>query len=506
VDIKDFHYEPAGFTNTKNMIRTHTLAIFCALATLFIFSTVAHAGRVYALIEGTSGLRIRGFTLDEITGVMTPITGLTPLIVDENGLSDGLSPTFVSELLAVDQRNNRVYALNRLNRKVSAFASDPITGALSELPFSPITLPPTLGTPSAVKINPSGTVLAVTEFGNETLAARVTTFLVSASGSTATLAAGSPFAAISFSRSATFSFTGDFFYANGGNGYSVNQTTAQLTPIVGGANTNAWGLSADASGRVFSVSTLIGEVKVSPADNTGTLTGNYVWPPSNVISPLTGAVSGALSPNGRFYAVASPGDSSVGIMAINSPSGATTVSFVGEFDSPQGIFSQQLTYNDTGRMLIVGENPGGSGNRLTAWFTDPSTGELLVPTTTLNNELGGSDAIRGIGYLPGGLPYALGCSANVDADATIRATTDGLAILRSMLNVPGSLTQPRSLSYDVDGDKLVLAEKDGLIFLRAMLGFKDASVTNGINLTNARRKTWPELRGYLNVVCGMNLQ
>ena len=74
-----------------------------------------------------------------------------------------------------------------------------------------------------------------------------------------------------------------------------------------------------------------------------------------------------------------------------------------------------------------------------------------------------------------------------------------------MLNVPGSLTLPRSLSYDVDGDKQVLAEKDGLIFLRAMLGFKDAAVTIGINLSNARRKTWPELRSYLNAVCGMNL-
>jgi hypothetical protein len=486
------------------MVRTLTLAILSALAALFIFSAAAHAGRVYALIEGTDGLRIRGFTLDETTGVMTPISGLTPLVVDLNGLLD---KTFGSEMLAVDRLNNRIYLLNRLNRRVSAFASAPITGALTELPFSPITLPPTLGTPSAVKINPSGTVLAVTESGDASLAARVSTFLIS--GNTATAAAGSPFAAISFSRSATFSFTGDYFYANGGNGFSVNQTTAQLSPIMGGANTNARGLSADAAGRVFSVSTIVGEVKVSPADNTGTLTGNYVWPPvgSSIISPLTGATGGTLSPNGRFYAVSAPGDSSVGIMAINSPSGATTVSFVGEFDSPQGTFSDQLTYNDNGKMLIVGENPGGSsGNKLTAWFTDLDTGVLFAPTTTLSGELGGSDSIIGLGYLPGGLPYAPGCSANVDSDTAIQATTDGLAILRSMLNLPGSLTLPRSLSYDVDGDRQVLAEKDGLIFLRAMLGFKDASVTNGISFANARRKTWPELRSYLNVVCGMNLQ
>jgi hypothetical protein len=490
------------------MIRPYLQAVFFTLATLLFFATAAHAGRVYALIEGTSGLRIRGFTLDETTGVMTPISGLAPLIVDENGLSDGLSPTFASEMLAADRLNNRIYVLNRLNRKVSAFASAPLTGELTELPFSPITLPPTLGTPSAVKINPSGSVLAVTEFGNAPLAARVSTFLIAGTGSapTATPAVGSPFAAISFSRSATFSYTGDFFYANGGNGFSVNQTAAQLTLISGAASTNAWGLSADAAGRVFSVSTLAGEVKVSPADNAGTLTGNYIWPPSNVISPLTGATSGTLSPDGRFYAVASPGRGAVGILAINSASGPTTVSFVNNFDSPQGSFSQQLTYNDTGRILIVGENPtGGLGNKLTAWFTDLTTGELFAPTTTLTGELGGSDAIRGIGYLPGGLPYAPGCSANVDSDPAIRATTDGLAILRSMLNLPGSLTLPRSLSYDVDGDKQVLAEKDGLIFLRAMLGFKDAGVTNDIDLRNARRKTWPELRGYLNVVCGMNL-
>jgi hypothetical protein len=483
------------------MIRTSTLAILCVLATLFSFSTIAHAGRVYALIEGTSGLRIRGFTLDETTGVMTPISGLTPLIVELNLPSDVTSAT---EMLAVDRRNNRIYVLNRLNRKVSAFASAPITGELTELPFSPITLPPTLGTPSAVKINPSGTVLAVTEFSAATLAARVSTFLIS--GNTATAAAGSPFAAINFSQSATFSYTGDFFYANGGNGFSVNQTTAQLTPIAGGANTYNWGLSADAAGRVYSVGSLSGEVRVSLADNTGTLTGNYFWPPSNVLSPLAGAFGATLSPDGRFYAVAIPGDGTVGIMAINSSSGPTTLSYVGRFNSPQGTFSELLAYNDTGRILIVGENPGGSNaNKLTAWFTDPDTGALFAPTTTLDGELGGSDRIAGIGYLPGGLPYAPGCSANVDSDPAIRATTDGLAILRSMLNLPGSLTLPRSLSYDVDGDKQVRADTDGLIFLRAMLGFKDARVTDGISFANARRKTWLELRSYLNVVCGMNL-
>jgi hypothetical protein len=483
------------------MLRTFTFAIFSALTALFVFSTSAHAGRVYALIDGVDGLRIRGFALDETTGVMTPIAGLTPLIVDLNGLSDA---SFGSEMLAVDRGNNRIYVLNRLNRKVSAFASAPITGELTELPFSPITLPPTLGTPSAVKINPSGTVLAVTESGNASLAARVTTFLIS--GNTATAAAGSPFAAQSFSNSATFSYTGDFLYTNSVNGFSVNQTTAQLTPIIGAANMNAWGLSADAAGRVFSVSTLLGEVNVSPADNTGTLTGNYFWPPSSELSPLTGAYGGALSPDGRFYAVTSSGRGTVGILAVNSPSGPTTLSFVGNFDSPQGIFPRPLTYNDTGRMLIVGETPGGSnGNKLTTWFTDADTGALFAPTTTLGGELGGSGSIRGLGYLPGGLPYAPGCSANVDSDPAIRATTDGLAILRSMLNLPGSLTLPRSLSYDVDGDKQVRADTDGLIFLRAMLGFKDTNVTNGISLTNARRKTWPELRSYLNVVCSMNL-
>ncbi len=494
-------YPPTAIN--KAMFRKTSLSVLAVLATLLFFSTAAYAGRVYALIEGTSGLRIRGFTLDETTGIMTPIAGLTPLIVDENGLTDGFGPTFASEMLAVDQRNNRIYVLNRLNRKVSVFASAPITGELTQLAFSPIALPPTLGTPSAIKINPSGTVLAVTEFGDPSLAARVSTFLIS--GSAATPAAGSPFAANSFSRSATFSYTGDFFYAGSVNGFSVNQTTAQLTPISGAANTNAWGLSADAAGRVYSVSFLLGEVKVSPADNTGTLTGNYIWPPSSVLSPLTGALGGTLSPDGRFYAVASPGRGSVSILAINSVSGPTTLSLVGSFESPQGSFAQLLTYNDNGRILIVGENPTGRGNKLTAWFTDLSTGQLFAPTTTLNNELGGSDDIRGIGYLPGGLPYAQGCTANVDSDPAIHATTDGLAILRSMLNVPGSLTLPRSLSYDVDGDKQVLAEKDGLIFLRAMLGFKDAAVTSGINLSNARRKTWPELRSYLNAVCGMNL-
>ncbi len=98
------------------------------------------------------------------------------------------------------------------------------------------------------------------------------------------------------------------------------------------------------------------------------------------------------------------------------------------------------------------------------------------------------------------------CAANVDADPAILATTDGMLIIRSMLNLPGSLTAPRGLGYDVDGDGVINASRDGLIFLRAMLGFKEASINSGISVAAfANRKTWPDIRSYLNTRCGMNL-
>jgi hypothetical protein len=383
------------------MNHSQWLKRFRATLVLFgiLFSAHTHAGFVYALIEGGSGLRIRGFSLDESTGVLTPIAGLVPLIVDLEGQSDGLSPTFVSELLAVDRSNKRLYALNRLRRSVAAFSIDATTGALTALPFSPIQLPAMLGTPSTVKVNPSGTVLAVTEYGSSSLAARVATFLITSDA--ATPAVGSPFAAQSFSRSATFSYTGDFLYTSNVNGFSVNQNTAVLTPITGVASTYPWGLSADASGRVFSVTTLLGEVKVSPADNTGTLTDNYNWPPSNVLSPLAGAYGGTLSPDGRFYAVASPGRGEVGILSIRRTALSTALALVGTYDSPQGTFTQLLTYNDTGSILIAGDNPAGDNNRLTTWFADPQTGALATPTSTPQGALGGSDNIRGVSYFSG---------------------------------------------------------------------------------------------------------
>ena len=98
------------------------------------------------------------------------------------------------------------------------------------------------------------------------------------------------------------------------------------------------------------------------------------------------------------------------------------------------------------------------------------------------------------------------CAANVDADPAIRATTDGVAIIRSMLGLAGTLPAPRGLGFDVDGDGVIDASRDGLIFLRAMLGFKNASINSGISIaTFANRKTWPDLRSYLNTRCGMNL-
>ncbi|MGL4232751.1 MAG: hypothetical protein ACRCWJ_15405 [Casimicrobium sp.] len=476
------------------------LAAFVALVTLISSVAPAHAGLVYVVVDGSDGLRVRGFTLDEVAGALTPIPGLTPLVIDETGYLESIGPR---ESLAVDRFNNRIYVLNRANRKVHGYAVNTATGALTELPFSPISLPTTLGIPSTVKINPTGSVLVVTENGSSSLAMVVLSYAIT--GSSATLAPGAPFTAFSPSASSTFSRSGDFFYAATRTGYRVNQTTGALTGLIDGvANTYTWGLDADASGRVYSVTTLLGEIRVSAADNTGTLTGNYTWPPGSVLSPLAGAYSGALSPDGRFYAVGRPGASEVGILRINESAGFS-LSLVGVYSGPNSLFSDLLSYTSDSKILLVGENPASSGNKITTWFVDADTGALFAPRSTLSRQLGGGDSLRGLGNLAGGPANSPPCRANIDVDATIRATTDGLAIIRSMLNFPNSVAEPRALSYDVDGDGQVRAESDGLIFLRAMLGLKGSAVTNGINLSAANRNTWPLIRDYLNKRCGMNV-
>jgi hypothetical protein len=59
-------------------------------------------------------------------------------------------------------------------------------------------------------------------------------------------------------------------------------------------------------------------------------------------------------------------------------------------------------------------------------------------------------------------------------------------------------------TLDVDGDNAIDAMTDGLVLMRAMLGLTGSSVTNAAISAGATRKTWAQIREYLNGNCGAN--
>ncbi len=155
---------------------------------------------------------------------------------------------------------------------------------------------------------------------------------------------------------------------------------------------------------------------------------------------------------------------------------------------------------------------GPNVNATTGFSYRPSGGGDLpyaVNVDAIGNVFVGGDCNTNMcvaGFDPSGALNSSPCAANVDASSAILATTDGMLIVRSMLNLPGTLAGPRGLGYDVDGDGAVDASRDGIIFLRAMLGFKDASINVGISVPpSVNRKTWTDIRSYLNTRCGMSL-
>ncbi|MGL5004890.1 MAG: hypothetical protein ACRDAM_18275, partial [Casimicrobium sp.] len=123
---------------------------------------------------------------------------------------------------------------------------------------------------------------------------------------------------------------------------------------------------------------------------------------------------------------------------------------------------------------------------------------------------------------------ARACLLDADGDGAIRATTDGIMMMRHMLSLADTTTiasniaiaanAPRrtsadiamflwSSNLDIDGDGQRSAGIDGLILLRSLLGMTGDAVTNGISFaSNATRRDWTALSTYLRGSCGLAAQ
>ncbi|WP_395707308.1 transglutaminase domain-containing protein [Casimicrobium huifangae] len=121
------------------------------------------------------------------------------------------------------------------------------------------------------------------------------------------------------------------------------------------------------------------------------------------------------------------------------------------------------------------------------------------------------------------------CNLDIDGDGAVLATTDGLLILRNLLQLGGNALvngayNPNSTYgnlndittrlgvlnsnswLDLDGNGTRDATTDGLLLLRALSGFTGNAVTNNALGAEPRtRNDWAAIRSYLNTTCGLGL-
>ena len=378
-------------------------ALALALASLFT-PLAAHAqtdgGFVYALWQPDigPGNLVYGYSVNPATGVLTPVPG--------SPFATGGAAAFHSapENMVYDDVNGRLYVFNNGSNTISVLAVNRTTGALTPLPFSPMALPPLVGSFwSCLDISPNGTILAVGEaMGN------VATFVVTDEG--ATPAPGSPVATdlVTFGvGSLEFSRNGAYLYAGGGGccspgtrviaGFAVNQATGALTHLAGSPFASGGILpvayATDSAGRLFSA-----DGQVTGTVQAFTSTGGILSPVSGSPFPSghTFASRGLMHPAGG-YIVSDHGANRIGVFAVTGAGSGTTLAAVpGSPFASGGTPTQTLALSDSGSLLFAGHG----FTRNISTFRVNANLTLTPLSVQAANTVGSTGVLGGLAYVP----------------------------------------------------------------------------------------------------------
>lgn len=420
------------------------LGLLVLLALLIFSPLTTRAGFLYLLNDVETGNRIYGFQVNETTGALTPLTGF-PVNAGVGGINN-----IVSERMTVDRVNKRLYVVNEGSDTVSAYSIDPSTGAITSMPFSPISLG--AGVWNSVAVHPSGSPLIV---ANNALNGVVQSFVITPT--TATAAAGSPFGVGSTAGfSSKFSVDGAYYYVGGnqGNniaGFSVDASTGVLTTLPGspfpsgGAAPLAYGI--DASGRLFAVdNTFLIRAFTSSSGVLTLVTG------SPFTSGLTQRRFGLIHPNQNFYIVAGNTGNNVGVFQISGSGAATTVAPVAGSPFPTGgTTANCLAITASGNFLYVGNR---ISRNVTTFSVNTSSGALTSNGVLPSNTLGTTGAINGCGYQPDAVAVnaqiggrITDASGNGVGRVVVQLTSmDGMTNLTAMTNPFGYYNFPAVLT------------------------------------------------------------
>jgi len=360
----------------------------------------AESGYLYVLSECFGGCanRIFGFAVDETTGALTPLPGF-PILTSGNG-GNG----FTSELLTIDRKNLRLFAINDGSDTVSAYTIDPSTGKLTEMSFSPINLPVNPINPNT---SPVWSTIATRPSGSDSLlligdqGSRMASFKIAAT--TAAAAPGSPFGTgLANPLSTTFSQDGAFVYTGGGNsqriaGFRID-ANGVLTTLNGSAfdavAANPAAYATDADGRLFVANRPFQQLRVftTTPDGIPTLVSPTFSP-----TGLQHAGQGLVHPRG-FYLVSDRFGTGVGVHQIVGKGSATSLTKVsGSPFTSGGSGVNLLALNQSGTFLFAANS---NTRNITTFQVNLTTGVLDNRGTQPADTLGTQFGLFGIAYLP----------------------------------------------------------------------------------------------------------
>ncbi|HEX8250026.1 MAG TPA: carboxypeptidase regulatory-like domain-containing protein [Pyrinomonadaceae bacterium] len=370
----------------RKFIRLGVCLILLSLALSFN----AYGGFLYVYNE--TGNSIYGYSVNERTGALTPLAGF-PLAVAGTG-----GPLFSSESMNIDAVNKRLYVIADGANTVNVFSINPLTGALSALPFSPILLPN--GLHISVKVNPTGSLIAVDDEEHHA------TYIYVITPTSATLAQTIPFTSFS-NRESGFSRDGNYFYRSscctiGFSGFSINAATGIATLLPGSPfrPTAGMGFETDSQGRIFGVSTdslMDIDVRVFTTNQgVPTLVDQESF-------DYRAIADGALHPSGKFYTFAERSFNSVQSVQIDGDGANTTLTAIFPAVAARGFSTNALVFNQAGNFLFTTNQ---EARNITTFNFNRETG---VPTFNNVQPVGtnGDGQAPGIAYLPTGIAVFL---------------------------------------------------------------------------------------------------
>jgi hypothetical protein len=277
-------------------------------------------------------------------------------------------------------------------------------------------------------------------------------------------------------------------------GVNASSLIALNTLTVSGGGSCAAGLSSGALFNGFAGSYLLCEI-TQPA--AGPLTVNFSFAgdtdllPAGPVPVTTTIVSGGV--------LRGTGTTFPSGVTLCSTEPSVTCGFIG------GYSQWQCT------------GPAGMSGQV-YFLSAPGAGQYHFPTAPLS-----FSNVTGLTAYTAPIPFAAStraCQLDVDGDGARMTLTDGILVMRRMLNLTGNALTDRAThacvprtavaiaqainlpSYDIDGDGFTLPHTDGLLLLRAMLGLRGEALINGAVAPTALRKTAQDIQAFLTTSCG----